>query len=117
MPDLSDSTSEKTETSGDLSASFARVRRLMIISALTTAVAIAAVVSVIGYRVFHRGESAAQVIVNGTVFLPKGAHVDSTTLSGGRIVVTFDVGGATEVRFFDAKTLQLVGELHFGTER
>jgi hypothetical protein len=120
MPDRSDKASqpsEKTETSGDLTAAFARVRRLMIISALTTAVAIAAVVGVIGYRVFHAGESATGTIVNGTVFLPKGAHVDSTTISEGRIVVTFDIAGATEVRFFDAKTLQLVGSLQFATER
>jgi hypothetical protein len=124
MPDRSDKTSktsdktpEMTETSPELTATFARVRRLMIISGLTTLVAIAAVVGVIGYRVFHSGESGTGTIVNGTVFLPKGAHVDSTTLSGGRIVVTFDVNGATEVRFFDAKTLQQVGQLQFATER
>jgi hypothetical protein len=89
----------------------------MIISALTTALAIAAVVGVIGYRLFNRGNGAAGTIVNGTVFLPKGAHVDSTTISEGRIVVTFDMNGATEVRFFDLKTLQLIGQLHFATER
>jgi hypothetical protein len=89
----------------------------MIISALTTAVAIAAVIGVIGYRLFNRGESTTGTIVNGTVFLPKGAHVDSTTISEGRIVVTFDIAGATEVRFFDIKTLQQIGQLHFATER
>ena len=116
MPDRSDKTSEETDTPGDLAATFARARRLMIISALTTAIAIAAVVSVIGYRVFRRGESASGTIVNGTVFLPKGAHVDSTTLVGDHIAVTFDVNGTTQVRFFDARTLQLVGQLQFGTE-
>jgi hypothetical protein len=89
----------------------------MIISALTTAVAIAAVVGVIGYRFFRGGESITGTIVNGTVFLPKGAHVDSTTISDGRIVVTFDIAGATAVRFFDLKSLQLIGELRFATER
>ena len=116
MPNVSDKTPDKTETPADLSATFARVRRLMIISALTTAVAIAAVIGVIGYRIFQRGENSG-TIVNGTVFLPKDAHVDSTTLSGDTIVVTLDVGGATQVRFFDRKTLQMVGQLGFATER
>jgi len=105
----------KTEADGDLSATVARVRWLMIISALTTAIAIAAVAGVIGYR-FYRGNSAADTIVNGTVFMPKGAHIDSTTISEGRIVVTFDLNGATGVRFFDLKTLQLIGQLNFATE-
>jgi hypothetical protein len=82
----------------------------MIISALTTAIAIAAVIGVVGYRFFNHGNSVVDTIVNGTVFLPKGAHIDSTTISEGRIVVTFDLAGATEVRFFDLKTLQLVGQ-------
>jgi hypothetical protein len=90
----------------------------MIVSVLTTAIAIAAVVGVIGYRFFNRSSGGnAGTIVNGTVFLPKGAHIDATTISEGRIVVTFDLNGATEVRFFDLKTLQLIGQLHFATER
>ncbi len=117
MPNLSDNASEETGSSKDLTAAVARVRWLMIISGLTTAIAIAAVVGVIGYRVFSRGGSGAATISNGTVFLPKGAHVDSTTVSDGRIVVTLDVGGSSEVRIFDLKTLQLVGQLHFTTER
>jgi hypothetical protein len=43
--------------------------------------------------------------------------VDSTTVSGDRIVVTLDVGGLSEVRIFDLKTLQLIGQFHFATER
>lgn len=116
MPE-SDASSQKSGPPAEVSAAYARVRWLMIISALTTAIAIAAVVGVVGYRVFSRGGSVAGTIVNGTVFLPKGAHVDSTTISNGRIVVTFDVNGTTEVRFFDLKTLQLIGQLQFATER
>jgi hypothetical protein len=89
----------------------------MLISVLTTAVAIAAVAGVAGYRLYTGGGSGAGTFVNGTVFLPKGAHVDSTTISDGRIVVTFDVGGVSAVRMFDLKTLQLVGELHFATQK
>ena len=121
-PNVSDKSPGKTEpaetaSAGDLSATVRRVRWLMIVSALTTALAVAAVFGVIGYRFYSRGNGLADTIVNGTVFLPKGAHIDSTTISEGRIVVTFDMNGATQVRFFDLKTLQLVGQLHFGSER
>jgi hypothetical protein len=119
VSDKSSAKTEETETGDttDLSATVARVRWLMIISALTTAIAIAAVIGVIGYRFYYRGNSAVATIVNGTVFLPKGAHVDATTISEGRVVVTYDLNGATEVRFFDLKTLQMIGELHFATQR
>jgi len=89
----------------------------MIISAATTAIAIAAVAGVIGYRVFNAGGSSAGPMISGTVFLPKGAHVTSTTIADGRIMVTLDIAGASEVRIFDLKTLQQTGELHFATER
>ena len=95
----------------------AKVRLLMLISAITTAIAIAAVIGVIGYRAYHAGESGAGTITNGTVFLPKGAHVVSTTIGDGRIVVTLDVGGQSEVRIYDLKTLQQTGSLRFGTEK
>jgi hypothetical protein len=109
--------SAQPEPASDLSATVTRVRWLMIVSALTTAIALAAVIGVIGYRFFNRGGGGnADTIVNGTVFLPKGVHIDSTTISEGRIVVTFDLNGATEVRFFDLKTLQQIGQLHFATQ-
>ncbi len=95
----------------------AKVRLLMLISAVTTAVAIAAVIGVIGYRVYHAGESGAGAITNGTIFLPKGAHVVSTTIGDGRIVVTLDIGGQSEVRIYDLKTLVQTGRLRFGTEQ
>jgi hypothetical protein len=101
----------------DMAAVVGRARRLMLISALTTAVAIAAVVGVIGYRLYSRGESAAGAITNGTVFLPQGARVVSTTISGDSVVVTIEVAGATEVRIFDRKTMQQTGRLTFATEQ
>jgi len=100
-----------------MASAVARARWLMLISAATTAVAIAAVFGVIGYRFFAAGGSGAGTIANGTVFLPAGAHVDSTTVADGRIVVTLDVGGASEVRIYDLKTLQQTGRLSFATER
>jgi hypothetical protein len=94
----------------------ARAKWLMLISALTTAVAIAAVAGVIGYRLFAAGGSATGTIVRGTVFLPPDAHVQSTTIAGGQIVVTLDVGGTSEVRIFDLKTLKQTGQLQFNTK-
>lgn len=114
MPDVADKSSPPAP-SADVARTFARVRLMMIIAGLTTAVAVAAVFGVIGYRVYSRAGGGAATITNGTVFLPAGAHVDSTTISDGRIVVTLDVAGVNEVRIFDLKTLQMVGQLRFAT--
>jgi len=51
----------------------ARARWLMIISGLTTLLAIAAVVGVIGYRVYSAGGSGAGA--EGIIVLPKGARL------------------------------------------
>jgi hypothetical protein len=114
MVKSSDNLSEAS-TAKEMAAAVARARWLMLISAATTLIAIAAVVGVIGYR-FYSARGAG-TITNGTVFLPPGARVMSTTVSGGRIVVTLDVGGASEVRIYDLKSLQQTGALHFATER
>ena len=101
----------------ELAPTLARVRLLMLVSAVTTVIAIAAVIGVIGYRVYHAGESGAASIANGTVFLPKDAHVVSTTIGDGHIVVTLDIGGQSEARIYDLKTLQQTSQLRFGTEQ
>jgi hypothetical protein len=92
----------------------ARVRWLMLISGITTMVAIAAVIGVIGYRVFKSDGSAAAVEV--TALLPKGARVVATAVSEDRIAVTVDVGGGIEIRTFDIKSLKPTGRLRFATE-
>ena len=85
----------------------------MLISGATTLMAIAAVVGVIGYRVFKaEGSAPAEV----TVLLPKGARVIATAIAEDRIAVTVDVGGAIEIRTFEAKTLKPAGRLTFATE-
>jgi hypothetical protein len=114
MPDVADKSSPPAP-SADAARIFARVRWMMIIAGLTTAVAVAAVFGVIGYRVYSRSGGGAATITSGTVFLPQGAHVVSTTISDGQIVVTLDVAGVNEVRIFDLKTLQMVGQLRFAT--
>jgi hypothetical protein len=91
----------------------ARTRLMMIISTITTLIAIAAVVSVIGYRVFNNG---GPVGFDGIITLPKGARVLSTSASAGRVAVLIDIGGTSELRTFDIKTLKQTGRLRFATE-
>jgi hypothetical protein len=93
---------------------FARVRRLMLIAGLTTALAVAAVLIAIGYRLFHIEGSADTADITAT--LPKGARIVSTGVAGDRLVVTLDIGGATEIRTFDAHTLKPAGRLKFVSE-
>jgi hypothetical protein len=109
----SEASHSEASPSEAMAAVVGRARLLMVIAAATTAIAIAAVVAVIGYRFFAERGSISGTITNGTVFLPPNAHVLSMTISNGRIFVTLDVAGASEVRIFDLNTLQQVGELHF----
>ena len=102
------------EPTPEQAALFARVRRLMLIAGLTTALAVAAVLIAIGYRLFRVSESAAPT--DTTAVLPKGARILSTAVAGDRLVVTLDVGGVTEIRTFDARTLKPAGRLKFVTE-
>jgi hypothetical protein len=93
----------------------AKVRWLMVISGATTLLAVAAVLGVIGYRLFRvEGSTAAQVDV--TALLPKGARILSTAVAEDRIAVTIEAGGAIEIRTFDLKTLKPTGRLRFATE-
>ena len=93
----------------------ARVRLMMLISALTTMVAVAAVIGVIGYRVF-RAEGSAPAMADVTALLPKGARVVATAVGEGRIAVTVEIGGTLEIRTFDLATLRQTGRLRFATE-
>lgn len=92
----------------------AKVRWLMIISGLTTLIAIAAVVGVIGYRVFKAEGSAPAADL--TAVLPKGARIVAITAAEDRIVVTVEIAGALEARTYDLKTLKPTGRLRFATE-
>ena len=87
----------------------------MLIAVLTSAIAFATVMGLIGYRVFKTGESAQGAIVSGTAFLPKGAQVRSATVANGRIIVTVNIGGNSEIRIFDLNTMRQIGELRFAT--
>jgi hypothetical protein len=92
----------------------ARVRWLMVISGVATMLGIAVVIGVIGYRVFRSDGRAGPV--EATALLPKGGRIVQTAVAGDRIVVTIDVGGALEIRTFDAATLRPQGRLRFAVE-
>jgi hypothetical protein len=102
----------------------ARVRALMLIAALTTGLAIAAVLGVIAYRLLTLQGSAqpssasapASAAADVTAVLPKDARIIATSATADRIVLTIESGGRTEVRTFDARTLQPAGRLRFRSE-
>jgi hypothetical protein len=87
---------------------------MMAISGATTLIAIAAVLGVIGYRVFKSEGSAPPGEV--TALLPKGARIVSIAVADDRLAVTVDVGGAMEIRTFDLKSLKPLGRLRFAIE-
>jgi hypothetical protein len=91
-----------------------RVRRMMLIAGATTAVAIAAVLVAIGYRLFTTEGSAA--VNSVTAVLPKGARVSATTTAGDQLILVLDIGGTTEIRTFDVRTLRPSGRLTFTNE-
>jgi hypothetical protein len=103
------------EPTPEQAALFARVRRMMLIAGLTTALAVAAVLTAIGYRLF-RAEGSAVAATDMTATLPKGARIVATGFAGDRLVVTLDIGGMTEIRTFDAHTLKPTGKLKFANE-
>lgn len=104
------------EPTPEQAALFARVRRMMLIAGLTTALAVAAVLIAIGYRLFRTDGSVTSSATDVTASLPKGARIVATGVAGDRLVVTLDVGGATEIRTFDARTLKPAGRLKFVSE-
>src|SRR6201985_2787208 len=102
------------DPSPEQAALMARVRKMMLIAGVTTAVAIGAVLVAIGYRLFTtEGSQAASDI---TARLPKGAKIYATAVAGDRLVLMLDVNGQTEIRTFDAHTLEPAGSLPVATE-
>lgn len=104
-----------TEPTPDQTALIARVRRMMLIAGLTSALAVAVVLIAIGYRLY-RGDGSPVSASDVTAALPKGARIVATGVAGDRLLVTLDIGGATEIRTFDAKTLKPAGRLTFVNE-
>lgn len=109
----------------DTAGVIAKVRRLMLISMAVTIIAVGSVFGFIGYRVFKGEGSVAKTADKVvpvpsagneiTLSLPRGARVVQSAVAEDRLIITLDVGGRTEVRTFDLKTLQPAGRMTFST--
>ena len=88
----------------------ANVRRLMIIASLTTFIAVAAVIGIIGYRVF-KGEGRVQATTDVSATLPAGAKVLSSAIGEGPLVLTVEINGTIELLSFDVNTLKPLGRI------
>src|SRR5437868_7348031 len=99
------------ELTQEQAALFARVRRMMLIAGATTAIAVAAVLFAVGYRLFKSEGSVTTAGTEVTAALPKGAKIVSTAVAGDRLLVTLDIGGTTEIRTFDVRSLKPAGKL------
>jgi hypothetical protein len=104
------------EPTPEQAALIARVRRMMLIAGLTSALAIAVVLIAVGYRLYRGEGSPAASSTDITETLPKGARIVGAAVAGERLLLTLDIGGATEIRTFDAKTLKPAGKLRFVNE-
>jgi hypothetical protein len=104
------------EPTPEQAALIARVRRMMLIAGLTSALAVAVVLIAVGYRLYRGEGSPAAAATDIIATLPKGARIVSTAVAGERLVLTLDIGGVTEIRTFDAKTLKPAGKLKFVNE-
>ena len=104
------------EPTPEQAALFARVRRMMLIAGLTSALAVAVVLIAVGYRLYRGEGSPAAAATDIIATVPKGARIVSTAVAGERLVLTLDIAGVTEIRTFDAKTLKPAGKLKFVSE-
>ncbi|MBI2713160.1 MAG: hypothetical protein HYX37_01740 [Rhizobiales bacterium] len=94
----------------------ARIRRLMMIASATTFLAVAVVLAVIGYRVFHLQGSAPPAFPVATATLPAGAKVISTAIGDNQLAITIETAAGIEIRMFDARTFKPAGRLVFAKE-
>jgi hypothetical protein len=111
----------------DAARAIGKIRRLMLVSNLFMLIAIAAVLVVVGYRIYHTEPAAPRapppapvavpappkIPVDMTLTLPRGARIVQTAVAGDRLVLTIEINGASEIRTFDIKTLQPAGRLSF----
>ena len=86
----------------------------MLLTMGATVTALAIILAIIGYRVFRAGERAPPSATDLTAVLPAGAKVISAAIGDGRLAVTIEINGATEIRLLDAHTLQPAGRVRLG---
>src|SRR5512132_2942738 len=92
----------------------ARVRRLMMIASMTTFVAVAVVLGVIGYRVFRIEGRAQPPGLDTSMPWPNGARVISSAMNDEQLALTIETPTGVEVRFFDLRTFKPLGRLPLG---
>jgi hypothetical protein len=109
-------TTDVPQQTPEQAALLARVRRMMMIAGLTTALAVAAILIAIGYRLFRTEGRSTAATTDITAVLPKGARVVATATTRDQLVITLDIGGTIEIRTFEAKTLRPLGRLKFANE-
>ena len=88
-----------------------KLKRMAVFSSVLMIGGFLAIFGVIAYRLSNAPAPQAAAIPAITNALPKGSKVVSTAVSDGRIVVTIERDGITELRVFDLMTLQLRGTL------
>jgi len=93
----------------------AQVRRLMMIASATTFLAVAVVLGVIGYRVFHI-EGRVPQLSAARATLPADAKVLSTALGDGQLALTIETAAGIEIRLFDAHSLKPAGRVLLSRE-
>jgi hypothetical protein len=91
-----------------------KLRGMMIGSSLVMIVGFLAVFGVIAYRLSSGSEKVRAP--EASLQLPVGARVLSAAAGEGRLVVTIEVAGATEVRIFDLNTLEPRGKLRLSPQ-
>jgi hypothetical protein len=109
--------SDQRQLDPEAERAIAKVRRLMMIASVTTFLAVAAVLGVIGYRISHLGESSSPPPQQSVPALPPGAKVLSSAVGDNRIVLTVEINGVIELRSYDLKTLQPLARAVLTPER
>src|SRR5260221_12490611 len=94
------------EPTPEQAALFARVRRMMVIAGLTSALAVCIVLVAVGYRLYRGEGSATAATSDVTATLPKGARIVSTGTAGERLVGCLDTGGVTAIHTLEPQTLK-----------
>src|SRR5262249_60741140 len=87
-----------------------KAARPLLLRPLPPLIPFAAVIGVIGYRVF-RGEERAQALQPVSATLPAGTKVLSSAIGEGRLVLTVEVNGAIELLSFELNTLKPLGRV------
>ena len=93
-----------------------KLRGMMIGSSLVMIVGFLAVFGVIAYRLSSGADRSRTPAPEASLQLPAGARIIATATGEGRLLVTIEVAGATEVRIFDLNTLEPRGRLRLSPQ-